>query len=131
MVLEAGCREREWFLNDKGNAKIFKYIASGDLLKKRVRIDKNYQKYLSPQGQNTTVHTTIEYQQVRDVDAKKQTVSIDLLLALKWFDPNIRTNFTEREKELHSINLRPEKLNMIWIPDLFISNQTTIKTTYP
>ena len=128
MVFEAGCREKDWIYNDDGNAERYNLIASGTLLERRVCINKNYRKYFAPHGQNTKVHTTIEYHQVRDVDAKKQTVSIDLLLTLRWLDPNIMTNFNEQDKKQYGLILRPEKLDKIWIPDLYIWNQTSLKT---
>ena len=103
-------------------------VASGNLLEKRACIGKNYWKYFAPQDEKTKVHSTIEYQQVRDVDAKKQTVSFDLLLTLRWLDPNIITNFTKQSKKAGGIILRPEKINMIWTPDLYIWNRTSVKT---
>ena len=83
MVLEAGCRKKKWIYDRKGNAKSYENIASGTLLEERVCIGKNYRNYIAPQGRNTKVHTTIEYQQIRAVDAKAQTVSFDLLLTLR------------------------------------------------
>ena len=126
LVLEAGCKTKKWVYKD-GNAVRYEFIANGYLLENRVCIDKNYRKYIAPHGQNTKVHTTIEYQRIRDVDAKKQTISIDLLLTLKWFDPGIITNFDESMKRAGGISLRSEKIDMIWIPDLYIWNRTSVK----
>ena len=118
MVLEAGCIKKKWIYDKKGNAESYENIASGTLLEKRVCIGKNYRNYM---------HTTIEYQQIRAVDAKEQTVSLDLLLTLRWLDPNIITNFNEDMMEEEGVILRPEKVKEIWVPDLYIWNRTSVK----
>ena len=98
------------------------------MLEKGICIDKDYQKYFAPEKGKTKVHSTIEYQKVRNVDAKKQTLSIDLVLNLKWLDPNIRTNFARMDVENGGIALRPEATRKIWTPDLYIWNSTSLKT---
>lgn len=126
--MEAGCREKTWIYDKNGNAKRYQYIASGILLQENVCIGKHYRKYIAPNGRQTKVHTTIEYHEVRDVNAKKQTASIDLLATLRWFDPNIKTNFKEEIDKKNGIILETEKVYNIWIPDLYIWNRTSIKS---
>lgn len=125
-LLELGCKDKNW-IDSGGKAKRYEWIASGYLLEKRVCIGKNYQKYFAPQDENTLVHTTIECQKVRDVDAKKEKVSFDLLLTLRWHDPNIVTKFTEKDRREGGITLRPENIDKIWTPDLYIWNRTSVK----
>ena len=128
-VMEAGCKKKKW-IHEDGQADRYEWIASGELLEKGVCIDKSYQKYFAPQqGSNRTkVNSTIEYQKVRKVDAKEQTLSIDLLLTLRWLDPNIRSQFRKKDKVNGGIALRPEAVKKIWTPDLFISNSVALKT---
>ena len=127
MVLEAGCKKKKWIYDSKGNAERYEVIASGTLLEERVCIGKNYRNYIAPLGRNTKVHTTIEYQQIRAVDAKEQTVSFDLLLTLRWVDPNIITNFNEHIRNEDGVIIRPVKVDKIWVPDLYIWNRTSLK----
>ena len=52
---------------------------------------------------------------------------MDLLLTLKWLDPNIITNFSEIIRKDGGMALRPEKIEKIWIPDLYNWNRTALK----
>ena len=110
--------------------KHYKYISSGILLERRVCIGKNYRNFIAPNDDNTEVFTTIEHQQVRDVDAKKQTISVDLQLTLRWVDPRIITNLAENNnnKKAVGITLRPSKVKEIWTPDVYIWDRTALKT---
>ena len=92
------------------------------MLETGVCIGEGYQKYFAPEQEETKVESTIEYQKVRKVDAKEQTLSVDLLLTLRWFDPNIRSQFRRKDKLNGGIALRPEAVKKIWTPDLYISN---------
>ena len=65
----------------------YEWAASGTLLEKGVCIDEKYRKEFAPSQKRTKIHTTIEYHTVRNVDAKDQTLSFDLILTLKWLDP--------------------------------------------
>ena len=101
LTIEAGCKEKEWEYKDEEtmNQKEvtgWHWISNGQLLEKKVCLGKNYLNYSPPGERGTKVYSTVEYHKVRDVDAKKQTLSIDLLLTLRWFDQNIRTNFTDK-----------------------------------
>ena len=122
LLLEAGCKEKEWI-----NKKRYQWIASGTLLEKGACVTKNYRNFISPQEGGTKVISTIEYERIREVDAKKQTISIDILLKLRWFDPNIRMKYAEKIKVKESISLRSKKMDIIWIPDLYIWNMTSVK----
>ena len=84
--------------------------------------------FSSPPGEGgTKVYSTVEYHKVRDVDAKKQTLSIDLLLTLRWFDQNIRTNFTDKIQREDGIILRQEQVKKIWTPDIYLWNRSSVK----
>ena len=106
----------------------FTWVADGELLDDGVCIEENYQKYHVPEKGRTKVNCTIEYQKIREVDAKRQTLSIDLLLTLKWLDPNIRTNIFALTQKNEGIGLLPEATKKIWTPDLYIWNSTTLKS---
>ena len=72
LVLEAGCKDKEWI-----NKKRYQWIASGKLLEKGACVIKNYRNFISPQEGGTIVNTAIEYETIREVDAKsKQFQSI-------------------------------------------------------
>ena len=126
LVFEAGCKEKEWIHNEDENSTQFRWIASGTLLEKGVCIDKNYRSYIAPQEDGTKVYATIIYQKIRDVDAKKKTISIDLILKLRWLDSDIRTNFTEKMKENGGLSIR-QKMNKIWTPGVYIWNRTSVQ----
>ena len=110
----------------------FNWVPDGVLLQKGVCKGTNYQKYIAPEaGQETTiVHSTIEYQTVRNVDAKDQTMSFDLVLTLWWLDPGIRTNFTTKDRKKGGIILSPDATNLIWTPDLFIWDRTAVTSNH-
>ena len=74
-MLQAGCKKKKW-INDDNR---FEWVSSGKLLQKGVCIDENYRKEFAPSQEGTKIHTTIEYQTVRNVDAKDQTLSFDLI----------------------------------------------------
>ena len=128
MVLEAGCKKKKW-IYENGQRERYEWIRNGELLEKGVCIEESYQKYFAPvQGsKKTKVNSTIEYQKVRKVDAKEQTLSVDLLLTLRWFDPSIRSQFRRKDELDGGIALRPEAVKKIWTPDLYISNSVALK----
>ena len=67
------------------------------------------------------INTAIEVNNIREIDDKKMTVSLEFHPQLVWADNRIVTNFSEEEKRsgkvLNNINLRN-----IWKPDLLIEN---------
>ena len=129
LVKLAGCKKKKWLYDDKGNVESFEYVANGQLVQEGACIVGSYRKYIAPNQGQTKVHTIIEYQTVRNVDAKDQTLSFDLMLTLKWLDPGIRTRFSEEDNRNTGIILTPEKTVKIWKPDLFIWNRTSVTPT--
>ena len=96
------------------------------MLERGVCIDRNYRSYIAPQEDGTKVYATINYQKIRDVDDKLKTISIDLLLTLRWQDTDIRTNFTEKMKQNDGLSIR-QKMSKIWTPGLYIWNRTSVQ----
>ena len=123
-MVEAGCKEKHWELDEDGYP--FEYVWTAQngskLLAKGVCIEKGYQKHFVPEKGITKVHSTIEYQELRAVDAKKQTISMEFTLTLKWLDPHIRTSDEELNDE--GTLLSPTAIKMIWTPDLHVWNRT-------
>merc|ERR1712020_361468 len=114
--MEAGCKEKEWVMDKYGLAYEYHWKAQGKLLAKGVCIEPDYQKHFVPEEGITKVHSTIDYQKIRAVDAQKQTVSIDFTLTLKWLDPHIRTSKEELDDE--GTDLTMASMEMIWTPDI-------------
>ena len=80
--MEAGCKKKIRLKTKDGKHR-YAWKSSGQLLALRVCILKDYQKFLPPKEDGSTeVYTTIESQKVRDVDAKKKTLSIDFGLTM-------------------------------------------------
>ena len=117
---------KEWEMMGRPNT--YRWIANGMLLEKGVCIGKNYHKDFAPEKEATMVHTTIEYQKVRNVDAKKQTLFVDIVMTLRWFDPNIKTKFSPEDKQNGGITLSLRTIDKIWIPDMYIWNRTSIQS---
>ena len=128
MLIDAGCKYKQW--NDTAGYSFdnFRWIGSGDLLAKGVCVDKDYRKLFVPEKGITKVYSTIEYQKVRRVDAKEGTLSIDFTLVMRWLDPNIKTNFSKEDRENGGIILSSEAINLIWTPDVYVLNRTSFKT---
>ena len=124
MLVEAGCKEKDWKEYDDGYPFEYQWTAQNGskLLAKGVCIDKGYQKHFVPEKGITKVHSTIEKQKLRDVDAKKQTLSIEFTLTLKWLDPQVRA--AEEELKNEEILSSPDSVDMIWTPDLHIWNRS-------
>ena len=122
---DVGCKEKEWIKD--GSQRKYTWVGKGDLLEEGVCIDSNYRKISVPEKGTTKVHTTIEYQKVRDVNDKKQTLFVDMVLTLQWFDPNIKTKFSVEDEKNDGITLSSDAIQKIWTPDLYIWNRTTVK----
>ena len=71
LLIEAGCKEKVWEIKE-GVPLQYSWNATGTLLATGVCILNNYKKYFSPEDGSTKVYSTIETQNVRDVDAKKK-----------------------------------------------------------
>ena len=123
-MIEAGCKEKLWKLDKGGLASEYQWTAQNGstLLAKGVCIEDGYQRHFVPEKGITKVHSTIEYQELRKVDAKEQTVSMDFTLTLKWLDPHVRT--TEERLKNEEILLSPTSIEMLWTPGLHIRNRT-------
>ena len=93
------------------------------MLEKGVCIGANYKKSFVPEEGRTIVYSTIEYQKVREVDAKKRTLTIDFVLNMIWLDPNIRVNFSDGNIDKGGIILSQGAVQKIWTPDLYIINR--------
>ena len=111
-----------------GRPRTYTWAAYGKLLEKGVCIGKNYRKDFAPEKEATKVFTTIEYQKVRNVDAKKQTLFVDIVMTLRWFDPNVKTKFSPEDRENGGITLSLRTIDNIWIPDMYIWNRTSIQS---
>ena len=123
LLIEAGCKKKEWEFKDEVAYK-YHWVSEGNLLEKGVCVSDDYQKYFAPE-KDLKVYTTIEYQKIRDVDAKKETISIDLTLTIRWVDPNIKVSKSRLLEQ--GILLSPTAIEMIWIPDITIRNLTSYK----
>ena len=99
------------------------------MIAKGVCVGPDYVNYFVPEKGITKVSTTIEDQKVRDVDAREGTVSVDLTLTMRWSDPNIKTNFSPRDKDNGGIVLSPDGITKIWTPDtdMYILNRKSFK----
>ena len=125
LLIDAGCKEKEWKQIDSHRK--YQWVGKGELLEEGVCIDRNYRKISVPEKGTTKVYTTIEYQKVRDVNDKKQTLFVDMILTLRWFDPNIKTKFSEEDERNDGITLSSDAIQKIWTPHLYIWNRTTVK----
>ena len=72
------------------------------------------------------INTAIEVNNIREIDDKKMTVSLEFHPQLVWADNRIVTNFTEEEKRSGKV-LNNVNLNNIWKPDLLIQNLCEFK----
>ena len=125
-MIEAGCREKIW-QSDEDGTRTFYWSSHGKLLEEGVCIGKDYRKDFVPEKGKTKVYTTFEYQNVRDIKSKHHTMFVDLSLTMRWIDPNIRTNLSDKNIEKGEVILSPEAVAMIWTPDLYVWNRTEFK----
>lgn len=72
------------------------------------------------------INTAIEVNNIREIDDKKMTVSLEFHPQLVWADNRISTNFTEEEKRSGKV-LNNVNLENIWKPDLLIENLCEFK----
>ena len=127
LLMEAGCQMKEWEKNDAGFAYKFHWIPSGELLEKDACVNHDYSKDILPVNDKRYVSATIAYQKVREVDAKKQSVSLDLNLWMRWKDPGVKFKFSNESLENQGIFLGPNATSKIWIPVAHIKNRTYFK----
>ena len=128
--MEAGCKAKNWLLNEVGFAydeKAYDWIPAGLLLEDGVCVGDGYTKHVLPESAKRYIATTIEYQKLRNVDAMKETVSVDLALTMRWSDPDIKVQFSNEDLANGGIILGPEATYKIWSPDIHIENRTYFK----
>ena len=69
-----------------------------------------------------TIYTTIKNKTIREIDDKRQTVTLDISLTMMWMDYDVYTfepNFDgEGMTEITENEVTPENAKMIWKPDL-------------
>ena len=125
--MEAGCKKKHWLEDEHGFKKEYKWIPSGILLAKGACINERYQKHLVPEPGKTKVSSRIQNEKVRHVDSRKQTVALDLVLTMRWWDPNINTQNLADNSTNTGLILSPGAVKEIWTPDLTIQDLTSFK----
>ena len=126
--MEAGCKKKKWEIN-KGVSQKYHWIGTGELLATRVCIMDDYQKHFPPNDETTKVYITIRNDEVRAVNAKSKTLSIDFSLIMRWQDSRIKSHFTDQHKKGGKVLLGPKAVNNIWYPDLRVYNRQSFKPT--
>ena len=126
LLMEAGCKKKEWEIKD-GIPYQYHWNSTGLLLATGVCIKDDYQKQFPPDDGITKVYSTIESHQVRAVDAKMKTLSIDFTLTMRWLDSRIKTNFIDKQNEIGEVLLGTEATHNIWYPDLHVWNRQSFK----
>ena len=124
--MEAGCRKKIWEMKDEIPVQ-FHWDSQGQLLAQGVCIDDDYEKYLPPSDGSKKVYSTIETHRVRDVDAKKKTLSIDFILTMRWLDSRIKANFTKYDNKSGEVILGPAAVEKIWSPGVYVFNRQSFK----
>ena len=92
LVIEAGCRTPQW--NDD-SLETYTWQSDGELLAKGACVIYGSQKHLVPNFGNTKVICKFLHQKVRNVDSRQQTMSIDMTLSMKWWDPSVKHSPTQ------------------------------------
>ena len=105
-----------------------KWVADGDLLENGACIERTYRKSVIPEKGITKVYTSIMDQKVRDVNDRKQVMTIDFTLTMQWMDPGIKTNFSEEDTKNAGILPDVEQLKLLWNPDVYIYNLSDYKS---
>ena len=127
LLIDAGCKYKEWDDSKGYSYDKYTWIASGQLLAKGACVDKTYRPNFVPEEGRTKIYSTIEYYKVRSVDSRNEMMSIDFVLVMQWLDPNIKTNFSNKDVENGGILLSSRIMSKIWTPDLDIYNQTKFR----
>ena len=122
--MAAGCREQEW--KDDQMEEYF-WKPHGELLADEACLSQDSKKHLAPNFGRTKVIGNFLHHKVRNVDSRQQTMSIDMKLSLRWFDPNVKHNQAINQLESRDIFLSPIAVEKIWTPDLVIQDLTALK----
>ena len=104
-----------------------RYVAcpGGMLLSSSVCLPKGYRKGELPKIP-LEVNAAIEVNNIREIDDKKMTVSLEFHPQLVWADNRIITNLSEQEIRSGKV-LNNNNLENIWKPDLLIENLSYFK----
>ena len=70
----------------------------------------------------TEILTTFEVNNIREINDKKMTVTIEFYQEMTWIDNRIQTNFSEDIIKLGGVPLTSNQLKRIWTPPLWIQN---------
>ena len=97
----------------------------GTLLSSKICIPHDYRKGELPK-MPVKINTAISINNIREIDDKKMTVSLEIHPQLIWADHRILTNFTDEERK-KGIVLNIIYSHYIWKPDLFIENLSSFK----
>lgn len=125
-LIEAGC----FFDWCGGMCEAPKLKGEGNLLQKGACVNDTYSKSTIPEIGVTKAYTTIISQKVRDVDSRKEELSIDITASILWIDPGIKSNFSVAGYQLGGMgmSLEPDDLKFIWKPDIYIYNNSDFKS---
>jgi hypothetical protein len=83
LIIEAGCKAEDWILNEVGFAEgAYDWIPAGRLLENGVCVSDGYTKHALQESAKRYIATTIEYQKLRNVDALKENLSVDMALTM-------------------------------------------------
>ena len=126
MLLDAGCRKKVFEMQD-GHHSGYHWNSTGDLLATGVCIMDDYKKHFPPEDGFTKVYSTIYSVDVRDVNAKRKTISIDFTLTMQWLDSRIKTDGAYIQNKGGEITLDPTAIEKMWSPDLHILNRKSFK----
>jgi hypothetical protein len=97
----------------------------GFLLSAAICLPFGYRKHELPQT-STEINTAIAINNIREIDDKKMTVSLEFHPQLIWADKRIVTNFSKEERGMFKV-LNSVALQKVWKPDLFIENLSSFK----
>ena len=70
----------------------------------------------------TEVLTRFEVNNIREINDKKMTVTIEFYQEMTWIDNRIQTNFPDSVLKIGGIPLTNKQLKQIWTPPLWIQN---------
>ena len=88
---------------------------------KNVCLEKSYDP-VAPPEEPYIVDVSLEGTILKEVDAVKKVVEIDLRLLVKWRDQRIKPSFGENTTTLRLPSVTRERKSMIWIPTFEVEN---------
>ena len=129
MLKDAGCKRKEWYWDEEKYQVSWISTPGAKLLAYGICIDQDYNKYAEPEAGKTVIYSTIEKQNVRSVNDKEGTMSVDFTLVIRWKDPNLHTHLSEDEKKNSGIALTPAAIKEIWTPDVYVFDRKSFQTS--